>query len=66
MAIATATEAHLPTVNEQPNSATGTLVLADGSVYWGVGRGRGLYLWRNMFQYFDDWLSRDNYRPILR
>ena len=39
MAIATATEAHLLTVNEQPNSATGALVLADGSVYWGGGLG---------------------------
>ena len=39
MAIATATEAHLLNANEQPNSATGALVLADGSVYWGGGLG---------------------------
>ena len=39
MAIATATEAHSPNVNEQPNSATGALVLADGSGYWGDGLG---------------------------
>ena len=39
MAIATATEAQSLNVNEQPNSATGALVLADGSVYWGGGLG---------------------------
>jgi carbamoyl-phosphate synthase small subunit len=39
MAIATATEAHLLNVNEQPYSATSALVLADGTVYWGGGLG---------------------------